>query len=92
MRVSPMPVTVPVLLTIRFPFEFFPFLAKIPTDPFSGLLFIGRATNGWGTDSTESVDVLFYRIIFHDQMPQKFIPTLFIVIEKVRRRMSALHS
>jgi len=24
--------------------------------------------------------VLFYRIIFHDQMPQKFIPTLFIVI------------
>jgi len=32
---------------------------NFPTDSFSGLLFIGRATNGWGTDSTESVDVLF---------------------------------
>ena len=32
---------------------------NFPTVPFSGLFFIGRATNGWGTDSTESVDVLF---------------------------------
>ena len=40
-----------------------PFCVKwgknFPTASFSGLLFIGRATNGWGTDSTESVDVLF---------------------------------
>ncbi len=30
-----------------------------PTNPSSGLLFVGRATNGYGTDATESVDVLF---------------------------------
>ena len=32
---------------------------NFPTAPFNGLLFIGRAINGWKTDSTESVDVLF---------------------------------
>lgn len=32
---------------------------NFPTTQFSGLLFVGRATNGYGTDATESVDVLF---------------------------------
>ena len=30
-----------------------------PTNPSSGLLFVGRATNGYSTDATKSVDVLF---------------------------------
>ena len=32
---------------------------NFPTTQFSGLLFVGRATNGYGTDATKSVDVLF---------------------------------
>ena len=32
---------------------------NFPTTSFSGLLFVGRATNGYGTDATKSVDVLF---------------------------------
>ena len=32
---------------------------NFPTTLFSGLLFVGRATNGYGTDATKSVDVLF---------------------------------